>query len=145
MSDKKEGDSLNRNGKVPVKVCYIFPNGDKYEGECSRSECGAMVRSGTGKHTSASGVVYSGEWNEDKMHGRGILQHPSGALYKGEFKDNMYHGTGIYTFPDRTVYKGHFHKNRLDGDGIFIDSQGRIWTGEFHSKAALGLKMQHDI
>ncbi|XP_008298804.1 MORN repeat-containing protein 2 isoform X1 [Stegastes partitus] len=125
-----------------VKVSYVFPNGDKYEGECSRSECGAIVRSGNGKHTSASGVTYIGEWHEDKvciccvsthcdktlsgcmllshalslclsqMHGRGTLQHPSGAVYEGEFKGNMYHGTGTYTFPDKSVYKGHFQENR---------------------------------
>lgn len=37
------------------------------EGECSRSESGAVMRSGTGKHTSAGGVVYTGEWREDKV------------------------------------------------------------------------------
>ncbi|XP_008298805.1 MORN repeat-containing protein 2 isoform X2 [Stegastes partitus] len=158
-----------------VKVSYVFPNGDKYEGECSRSECGAIVRSGNGKHTSASGVTYIGEWHEDKvciccvsthcdktlsgcmllshalslclsqMHGRGTLQHPSGAVYEGEFKGNMYHGTGTYTFPDKSVYKGHFQENRLEGDGAFINAQGLVWTGEFHGKAALGLKLQHSI
>ncbi|XP_022074392.1 MORN repeat-containing protein 2 isoform X1 [Acanthochromis polyacanthus] len=129
----------------PVKVSYIFPNGDRYEGECCRSECGVMVRSGNGKYTSANGVTYIGEWHKDKMNGRGTLQHPSGALYEGEFKDNMYHGTGTYTFPDKTVYKGHFHENRLEGDGAFINPQGLVWTGDFHGKAALGLKMQHNI
>uniref|UniRef100_A0A3Q0RKN7 MORN repeat containing 2 n=1 Tax=Amphilophus citrinellus TaxID=61819 RepID=A0A3Q0RKN7_AMPCI len=132
-------------GEGPLKGSYIFPNGDRYEGECSRSACGATVRSGVGKHTSASGIIYTGEWHEDKMHGRGTLQHPSGARYKGEFKDNMYHGTGTYTFPDGSVYKGHFHNNRLEGDGSFISADGLVWTGEFHSKAALALKLQHKL
>lgn len=37
------------------------------EGECSRSASGVMMRSGAGKHTSASGVIYTGEWCEDKV------------------------------------------------------------------------------
>ncbi|KAA8580061.1 hypothetical protein FQN60_005596 [Etheostoma spectabile] len=132
-------------GEGPIKVSHIFPNGDRYEGECNRAASGVMMRSGTGKHTSAGGTTYTGEWLEDKMHGQGTLQHPSGALYEGEFKDNMYHGMGTYTFPDGCTYKGHFHKNRLEGDGTFTDTQGLVWMGEFHGKAALGLRMQHNI
>ncbi|XP_067438337.1 MORN repeat-containing protein 2 isoform X2 [Thunnus thynnus] len=145
MSDKNESDSLNTQGEEPVKVNYIFPNGDRYEGECSRSASGVITRSGFGKHTSASGVIYTGEWHEDKMHGRGTLQHPSKAKYEGEFKDNMYHGTGTYTFPDGSMYTGHFNKNRLEGEGAFTNTEGLVWMGEFHGKAALGLKMQHNI
>ncbi|KAM9705275.1 MORN repeat-containing protein 2 [Menidia menidia] len=144
MSGKKKDDSLKKDDG-PIKVSFIFPNGDRYEGECSRSGSGVLVRSGRGKHTSAGGVVYIGEWHEDKMQGRGTLQHPSGALYEGDFQDNMYHGVGTYTFPDGSRYKGHFHQNRLKGEGTFIDVQGLVWTGEFHGKAALGLKMQHNM
>ncbi|XP_041834021.1 MORN repeat-containing protein 2 isoform X3 [Melanotaenia boesemani] len=128
----------------PRKVFYIFPNGERYEGECSRS-AGVLVRSGTGKHISVTGVIYTGEWCKDKMQGRGTLEHPSGAVYEGEFKDGMYHGMGTYTFPDGCVYKGPFKNNRIEGDGTFIDAKGIVWTGEFHGKAALGLKMQHNI
>ncbi|KAM4569774.1 MORN repeat-containing protein 2 [Odontesthes bonariensis] len=145
MSDKKEEDSLRSDGDGPIRVSFIFPNGDRYEGECSRSASGVLVRSGKGKHISASGITYIGEWCEDKMQGRGLMQHPSGALYEGEFKDNMYHGTGTYTFTDGSVYKGPFHENRLQGEGTFTDKQGVVWTGEFHGKAALGLKMQHTL
>ncbi|XP_040001023.1 MORN repeat-containing protein 2 isoform X3 [Xiphias gladius] len=106
MSDKKESGSFNTFEEEPKKVSFIFPNGDRYEGECSKSASGVMMRSGAGKHTSANGIIYTGEWHEDKMHGRGTLQHPSGGLYEGEFKDNMYHGTGTYTFPDGSIYKG---------------------------------------
>lgn len=37
------------------------------EGECSSSASGVMVRSGAGTHTSAGGVIYTGEWHEDKV------------------------------------------------------------------------------
>ncbi|XP_013855546.1 MORN repeat-containing protein 2 isoform X2 [Austrofundulus limnaeus] len=142
MSDDEE-QPLNVDGDL-LKVSIIFPNGDKY-GESSRSSSGALVRSGTGKHTSSNGLVYIGEWCEDKMQGRGTLRHPSGARYEGEFRDNMFHGSGTYVFPDTSVYRGQFHKNRLEGDGTFTDAQGLVWTGEFHDTEALGLKLQHSV
>lgn len=38
------------------------------EGECSRSASGALMRNGVGKHTSANGIIYTGEWHEDKVY-----------------------------------------------------------------------------
>ncbi|KAM6984750.1 MORN repeat-containing protein 2-like [Aplochiton taeniatus] len=143
VSDKKKGKIPETKEEGTLRVSYIFPNGDKYEGECYRSVDGVVVRSGTGKHISANGIIYTGKWHDDKMNGRGRLEHPSGAVYEGEFKDNMYHGSsGTYTFPDGTKYTGSFNKNRLEGEGEFTDRQGLDWTGTFHNKAAPGLKLK---
>ncbi|XP_029902063.1 MORN repeat-containing protein 2 [Myripristis murdjan] len=126
-------------------VSYIFLNGDKYEGERSWSASGVLMRSGTGKQISANGIIYTGEWHEDKMNGRGTLQYPSGAVYEGDFKDNMYHGMGTYIFPDGSKYTGNFCNNRLEGQGTFTDAQGLVWTGSFHGKAAPNLRLNHNI
>ncbi|XP_004082946.1 MORN repeat-containing protein 2 [Oryzias latipes] len=142
MTDTHDEENLENEGDGLTTVAYFFPNGDRYEGDCSGSDSDGLVRSGIGKHTSANGLTYVGEWCKDKMHGRGSLQYPSGARYEGEVKGNMYHGAGTYTFSDGSVYKGHFHENRFMGVGTFIDAQGQVWTGEFHGKEALGLKMQ---
>uniref|UniRef100_A0A8C6KLM2 Uncharacterized protein n=1 Tax=Nothobranchius furzeri TaxID=105023 RepID=A0A8C6KLM2_NOTFU len=64
----------------------------------------SLVGIGMGTHTSASGVVYSEEWCDDKMQGRGSLQHPSRTRYEGEFKD-MYHSTGTYIFRTDQILK----------------------------------------
>ncbi|MCJ8736509.1 hypothetical protein PDJAM_G00013430 [Pangasius djambal] len=125
-----------------VQVSYIFPNGDKYEGECCHTSDGVVMRKGFGTQTSSSGTTYTGEWNDDKMNGRGTLSHPSGAVYKGQFRDNMYHGSGTYHFPDGTKYSGTFSNNRLEGEGEFTDLEGLVWTGNFHGKAAPGLKLK---
>ncbi|XP_053717869.1 MORN repeat-containing protein 2 isoform X2 [Synchiropus splendidus] len=162
------GDS-SASGKDPMKINYIFPNGDRYVGDCIRMPSGETKRSGSGRHTSASGIVYTGEWRDDKMNGKGSLRHPSGALYQGEFKDNMYHGRGTYTFPDGSKYTGSFNQNksdqvtymsvfqhlhrlvqmlsayRLDGEGAFTSTHGLVWTGEFSGDGALGLKLQHNL
>ncbi|XP_053489582.1 radial spoke head 1 homolog isoform X4 [Ictalurus furcatus] len=98
---------------VRLKVLYIFPNGDKYEGECCQTSDGVAMRKGFGTQTSSSGTTYTGEWNDDKMNGSGTLSHPSGAVYKGQFRDNTYHGSGTYHFPDGTKYSGTFSNNRF--------------------------------
>ncbi|XP_076007682.1 MORN repeat-containing protein 2 isoform X2 [Genypterus blacodes] len=143
MPDQKESDTQVQENEA-LNVSNMFPNGDKYEGLYT-STSGVRMRTGTGKHTSASGIIYNGDWHEDKMHGRGTLHHPSGAVYEGEFQDNMYHGTGVYTFPDGTTYTGPFHKNKLEGEGAFTDTQGLVWVGGFQGKSAPGLKLQHKI
>uniref|UniRef100_A0A4X2JZG8 MORN repeat containing 2 n=1 Tax=Vombatus ursinus TaxID=29139 RepID=A0A4X2JZG8_VOMUR len=95
------------------KICYIFPNGDKYEGDCTRISPGVFERNGAGVHTTPNGITYVGAWKDDKMNGIGRLEHFSGAVYEGEFKDNMYHGIGTYTFPNGAKYTGSFVENRF--------------------------------
>lgn len=47
-----------------IGLCQLLSS---TEGECSRCASGVMMRSGAGKHTSAGGVIYTGEWLEDKV------------------------------------------------------------------------------
>ncbi|XP_006638614.2 MORN repeat-containing protein 2 [Lepisosteus oculatus] len=127
-----------------LTVSYVFPNGDKYDGECCKTSEGVVMRSGIGKHTAANGVIYTGQWKDDEMNGKGKLEHPSGAFYEGEFKNNMFHGRGTYTFQNGTKYTGTFDENKLEGEGQFTDSRGLVWMGNFHYKAAPGLKLKLD-
>ncbi|XP_036608305.1 MORN repeat-containing protein 2 [Trichosurus vulpecula] len=124
------------------KICYIFPNGDKYEGDCKRISPGVFERNGAGVHTTPNGITYIGAWKDDKMNGIGRLEHFSGAVYEGEFKDNMYHGTGTYTFPNGAKYTGSFVENRVEGKGEYTDVRGLEWSGTFHYTAAPGLKLK---
>ncbi|XP_028917676.1 MORN repeat-containing protein 2 isoform X1 [Ornithorhynchus anatinus] len=124
------------------KISFIFPNGDKYEGNCTRTSNGALERNGEGVHTTQNGIVYVGNWKNDKMNGSGRLEHPSGAVYEGQFKDNKFHGLGTYTFPNGAKYSGNFNENKVEGEGEFTDTQGLEWSGTFHCTAAPGLKLK---
>ncbi|CAJ0946444.1 unnamed protein product [Ranitomeya imitator] len=84
------------------------------EGECRKSEAGALERSGIGVNRSPNGVTYTGSWKNDRMYGHGKLKHPSGAMYEGEFIDNQFHGRGAYTFPNGAHYTGNFTENKLE-------------------------------
>lgn len=44
-----------------VLVCVCL------EGECCRTSDGVVIRKGSGTQTSASGVTYTGEWDNDKV------------------------------------------------------------------------------
>ena len=40
----------------------------------------------------ADGRVYSGDWQNNMMHGRGILIWKDGRKYDGEFQNDKKHG-----------------------------------------------------
>ncbi|XP_055099437.1 MORN repeat-containing protein 2 [Symphalangus syndactylus] len=124
------------------KISFIFPNGDKYDGDCTRTSSGIYERNGIGIHTTPNGIVYTGSWKDDKMNGFGRLEHFSGAVYEGQFKDNMFHGLGTYTFPTGAKYIGNFNENRVEGEGEYTDIQGLEWSGNFHFTAAPDLKLK---
>ncbi|XP_049508674.1 MORN repeat-containing protein 2 [Panthera uncia] len=124
------------------KINFVFPNGDKYDGDCTRTSSGIFERNGIGIHTTPNGIVYTGSWKDDKMNGFGRLEHFSGAVYEGHFKDNMFHGLGTYTFPTGAKYTGNFNENRVEGEGQYTDVQGLEWCGNFHFTAAPGLRLK---
>ena len=50
---------------------------------------------GTGKYISHTGSYYSGEWHEDKRHGRGIQVDKEGNVkHDGQWNDNKPVGAG---------------------------------------------------
>ncbi|PIK34486.1 putative MORN repeat-containing protein 2-like [Apostichopus japonicus] len=136
---KVEKDKEDTNPTLK-KGTFIFPNGDRYDGEYFEIEGGGVERSGYGEHTTSTGVCYQGHWANDKMNGQGKLTHPSGSSYDGEFVDNQFHGKGTYRWPNGAAYQGNFVDNRLVGDGNYTDVDQQQWGGTFHNKAAPGLK-----
>lgn len=122
------------------KGVFIFPNGDRYDGEYFQIEGGGVERSGYGEHLTSTGVCYQGHWAKDCMNGQGKLTHPSGSVYEGEFVNNQFHGKGVYQWPNGAVYEGDFVENRLQGEGKYTDVDKQTWIGSFHNKAAPGLK-----
>uniref|UniRef100_UPI00398EE153 MORN repeat-containing protein 2 isoform X2 n=1 Tax=Pristiophorus japonicus TaxID=55135 RepID=UPI00398EE153 len=146
VKPKRKASSKERTTISEVlHVNVIFPNEDRYNGECRRTEDGGLERNGFGTHTTANGIIYAGQWSGDKINGTGKLEHPSGAIYEGEFKDSTFHGMGTYTWPNGLKYIGNFNENKLEGEGKFIDAEGYEWIGTFHYKAAPGLKLKLDM
>ncbi|XP_045303444.1 MORN repeat-containing protein 2 [Leopardus geoffroyi] len=148
LAAQEESPSQENLSNTPLstaevyKINFVFPNGDKYDGDCTRTSSGIFERNGIGIHTTPNGIVYTGSWKDDKMNGFGRLEHFSGAVYEGHFKDNMFHGLGTYTFPTGAKYTGNFNENRVEGEGQYTDVQGLEWCGNFHFTAAPGLRLK---
>jgi hypothetical protein len=121
---------------------FIFANSDIYEGEFEINAAGSLVRQGQGVFTCSDGVIYSGNWSNDKMNGKGYFLHPSGSKYKGNFVDGKFDGSGSYTWPDGSSYEGEFKDSKLEGKGFFKDPTGQIWTGKFQGSSATRLKFK---
>ncbi|KAL5496618.1 hypothetical protein EMCRGX_G012936 [Ephydatia muelleri] len=133
---KKEGSAPSLQSGV-----YVFPNGDRYEGDFIVTE-GRIERSGTGTQHFVDGLVYTGQWKNDKMNGKGEVKYTTKATYVGDFVDNECHGMGIYTWPDGSKYTGPFVHNKLLGTGEFTDTSIRVWCGLFTGKVADGLRLK---
>ena len=122
------------------KGAYVFPNGDKYNGDFVHLPEGGLLRQGKGEHIGNDGLKYEGEWLDDKMHGKGKMNCASGAVYEGDFDMNRFHGYGKYTWPDGSFFEGSFKENKMTGEGRFTDVNNEVWLGEFARNSALGLK-----
>ena len=67
---------------------------------------------GKGVYRYAEGDVYSGEWREDKRHGKGTVQYVSGPKgqvvekFEGDWVSGKMQGQGRYQYADGGVYEG---------------------------------------
>lgn len=60
-------------------------------------------------------MLYEGDWQHDRMTGRGVLTFSSGERYEGLFKDGLYSGPGVYTYADGRRLEGKWNAGTLDG------------------------------
>ncbi|XP_053099108.1 MORN repeat-containing protein 2 isoform X4 [Hemicordylus capensis] len=131
--------------RVRGKLIKLIHRCVQRDGDCTRTPDGALERNGYGVHTTPDGIIYKGNWKNDKMNGLGRVEYPSGAVYEGDFKNNMLHGVGTYIFPNGAKYTGQFSENKLEGKGEFTDTEGLEWDGTFHYTAAPGLKLKLEM
>ncbi|XP_029656878.2 MORN repeat-containing protein 2, partial [Octopus sinensis] len=107
----KQREKNDANDKAIKENAYIFPSGDRYEGQFLHTQDGNVQRSGFGRHIAAEGTVYQGMWKDDAMNGTGQLKHSSGDVYEGGFLNNQFHGEGTYTWANGSYVKGNFVRN----------------------------------
>eukprot|EP00111_Clytia_hemisphaerica_P016718 TCONS_00049574-protein len=142
MVKKGKGKQSEEDIKIPPSDVFIFPNGDKYEGNFCQLSDETISRCGTGRHTTHDGIIMEGTWENNKLNGKGKIVHPSGACYEGDVLDNMMHGQGTYVFTDKSIYEGQFNENRLEGEGQLTDPSGQVWCGMFTKDSANGLEFK---
>lgn len=71
------------------------------------------------------GKVYTGQWQESKMHGEGQLKWKDGSRsYKGSFKNDLRSGYGEYMWAfGKKFYRGHWKDGKQHGLGFVKEGE----------------------
>ena len=103
---------------------FFYANGQYYgQTLCSDGQGSATtgrdceVPHGNGTYVSGGREIYSGEWWQGHMDGRGEKKFDDGREYTGHFKLNNLDGVGEMKWPDGRSFRGTFKNNR-EGDTI---------------------------
>lgn len=59
-----------------------------------------------------TGKKYTGEWMNNRMHGKGHMIYSDGKEYIGDFDNDLRHGQGLYKFGDEREYEGGWFKGK---------------------------------
>lgn len=77
------------------------------------------------------GYDYEGEFENDKLSGKGKIKFALGREYAGEFRDNKPHGRGKYLATNGDRYQGQFERGKRSGEGILQWRCGDRYEGSF--------------
>lgn len=115
-------------------------------GATSSTPPARRVRHGRGTYVSPV-LRYTGDWDEDEMHGRGTLSFvASGNTYEGDFVRGKFEGTGVYRWADGSKYEGGWRDNHMHGEGVFLDVDGNVWKGKYYNGSGPGLEgLRHGV
>lgn len=81
---------------------------------------------------------YSGNYEEDKYSGDGVLYYEDGSLeYRGSFGQGRYEGLGEL-HADGKVYTGTFVRGKLNGSGTVTENDRRYYEGDFENGEITG-------
>lgn len=78
-----------------------------------------------------NGKIYTGEWINNKIEGKGRLTWPDRSYFEGEFHNDRKHGKGTLVFPDNSSYEGVWNFGKLHGLATFI-KDGVAKKGEWN-------------
>lgn len=117
-----------------------LPNGDIYVGNFA-----GLVPHGFGKYMWTDGTLYCGEWDANKMTGKGLIQWPSGASYDGDVCGGFIDGTGTFKGVDGSVYKGSWRMNKKHGMGTMFYANSDTYEGFWNEVCQMDLVNIHGL
>ena len=130
--DKKEYIQSWKNGELKSEKINVFAGGKK--SVCEDGNC----TNGKGKKIWANGRIYEGDFKDGLRHGYGINKI-NGIVYIGEWKEDKLFGQGKYVEPDGTVSEGNWKNNTLHGKGSIKKNCLYTISGEFADGKIVGL------
>ena len=132
-----------KNGKIK----YI--NGDMYEGEVEAINIMSIFaddgfrKTGKGVMIYKNGLIYDGEWKNDKKDGKGIMFYDTDfikekppsiykfqAIYEGEWNNDVPKGKGVFTITEKNelkIFKSeNFETDEMIDKKISLKGDGKV-------------------
>jgi len=137
----KEWD-FNANKRGLHHTFYLV-NGDQYTGDWLDNK---KHGKGTQKWA-ATGLMYQGDWKNGRRNGFGVLSCPDKSTgkyrreYSGGWKNDKKHGYGTYYYSDDHYYEGHWFADNRSGWGRMYYPDGSIYEGEWYGDVREGRGM----
>ncbi len=72
---------------------------------------------GKGRMVWVNGDEYEGDFSKDFRNGVGVMKYANGDVYRGEFRNGKIHGRGVYRWRNGETYEGNFTDGAMDGQG----------------------------
>lgn len=97
---------------------------------CSPPVCVQLhgKRHGFGIYYYLDGGRYEGEWNDDRISGKGKSIYSNGNVYEGEWTDGRINGFGTLLYSDGDKYVGTWADGKMNGQvGDMYACVGRSW------------------
>ena len=91
-----------------------------YEGEFQMDQ-----PHGFGRQTEAKGTYFEGFFTKGLKGPSGTYRFGDGIVYQGEFLNDKLHGKGKMIQPQKMVYEGDWNNNEMHGEGLYIWEDGR--------------------
>jgi ADP-ribosyl-[dinitrogen reductase] hydrolase len=111
-----------KDGKYHGKGTVTVADGRIFKGHW---EYGQLE--GWGIYTDAEGnTIYNGQWHKGQKHGRGKICD-KGIIYEGEFADNKFNGMGILTYEGGERFEGEFADDNFVNGILYLPSGTVVW------------------
>jgi len=127
----QKNSDVQENGEI-TKVLVEFV--EDYEGLTYEGEQRGDQRQGYGVLKLNGEEVYAGEWENDRLHGKGRLRNVRAEGLEGMFDYRNFQELGNFWI----VYEGDFKDNRCDGMGDLVLSNDEKFVGKFERGVVKG-------
>ncbi len=78
-----------------------------------------------------NGDIYNGDYIDDKMNGKGVLEYNNKDVYEGDFLNNFKHGYGVMKYVNGNIYTGQWKNNYKNGKGKIIYNDNSYYNGDW--------------
>jgi hypothetical protein len=99
------------------------------------------VRNGTGQ-LHEDGVLFTGTWKDDLLHGKGTMALPNGTTYDGTWNDHDFDGSILYSNGVKRQFMGHLKHDGKKAVGhsedMSVTNSNLTYEGKFEDNMPVG-------